>query len=124
MRTKAMAETMQDILNPGASGRDPQFPDAPSGWTRADAEATATAEGLTLTDHHWEVIRALQHFFAGDEAPNVRAVHDALDERFHQHGGLKYLYTILPGGPVAQGCRLAGLEPPSGAVDSSFGSVQ
>ncbi|MGB5339763.1 MAG: sulfite reductase, partial [Gammaproteobacteria bacterium] len=37
---------------------------------------------------------------------------------------LKYLYTLLPGGPVAQGCRLAGLEPPAGSQDAGFGSVQ
>lgn len=119
-----MAETMQDILNPGAQARDPDFPDAPADWTRARAETTAKDEGIELTDDHWAVIGALQHFFAGDEAPSVRAVHDALDERFHGKGGLKYLYGIFPGGPIAQGCRLAGLEPPPGAVDPSFGSVQ
>lgn len=119
-----MAETMQDIMNPGARQRDPDFPDAPAGWTRADGEAAAAAEGLAPTPDHWLVVRALQHLYAGNETPNVRAVHDALDERFHQQGGLKYLYGILPGGPVAQGCRLAGLEPPAGAVNPSFGSVQ
>jgi tRNA 2-thiouridine synthesizing protein E len=115
---------MQDIMNPGAAARDPDFPDAPNDWTPASAEATAAAEGIELTDDHWAVVRALQHFFAGDEAPNVRAVHDALDERFHSKGGLKYLYGIFPGGPIAQGSRLAGLQAPAGAVDPSFGSVQ
>ncbi|MBK1629367.1 sulfite reductase [Thiohalocapsa halophila] len=119
-----MAETMQDILNPGARTHDPDFPDAPADWTSASAAATAKDEGITLTDDHWAVIRALQHFFAEDEAPSVRTVHDALDERFHGKGGIKYLYEIFPGGPVAQGSRLAGLEPPPGSVDSSFGSVQ
>jgi tRNA 2-thiouridine synthesizing protein E len=119
-----MAETMQDILNPGAHPSDPDFPDAPTDWTRASAEATAKAEGIELTDDHWAVIRALQHFFRGDEAPSVRSMHDALDERFHAQGGIKHLYEIFPGGPIAQGCRLAGLEAPPGAVDPSFGSVQ
>ena len=31
--------------------------------------------------------------------------------------------TLFPGGPVAQGCRLAGLKAPAGAVDRGFGSV-
>lgn len=119
-----MAETMQEILNPGAATRDADFPDAPDDWTRESAVATAAAEEIDLSDDHWAVIRALQHFFAGDEAPSVRDVHDALDERFHARGGLKYLYGIFPGGPVAQGSRLAGLQPPAGAVDASFGSVQ
>ena len=119
-----MAETMQEILNPGSRAGDPDFPDAPAGWTRASAEATAAAEGVDLTDDHWGVIRALQRFYAGGEAPSVRTIHDALGERFHAQGGLKHLYGIFPGGPVAQGCRLAGLQPPAGAVDQSFGSVQ
>ncbi|MDH5470718.1 MAG: TusE/DsrC/DsvC family sulfur relay protein, partial [Gammaproteobacteria bacterium] len=29
-----------------------------------------------------------------------------------------------PGGPIAQGCRIAGLVPPAGSKDSGFGSVQ
>ena len=54
----------------------------------------------------------------------MRVLHDALDEKFHVKGGMKVLYEMFPGGPVAQGCRLAGLEAPAGAVDKSFGSVQ
>jgi hypothetical protein len=30
---------------------------------------------------------------------------------------------LFSGGPVAQGCRLAGLNAPAGAVDRGFGSV-
>jgi tRNA 2-thiouridine synthesizing protein E len=37
---------------------------------------------------------------------------------------MKFLYKLLPGGPVSQGCRLAGLEPPAGSTDPGFGSVQ
>ena len=66
----------------------------------------------------------LQGYFAAHERPNVRELHDALDESFHARGGLRYLYTLFPGGPVAQGCRFAGLKAPSGAADKSFGSVQ
>ncbi|WP_370738165.1 hypothetical protein [Solemya elarraichensis gill symbiont] len=29
----------------------------------------------------------------------------------------------MPGGPIALGCRLAGLPVPPGAVDKSFGSA-
>ena len=69
-------------------------------------------------------MRALQEYFARNEVVNVRVLHDALDEKFHVKGGMKVLYEMFPGGPVAQGCRLAGLEAPAGAVDKSFGSVQ
>lgn len=118
------AHATSDILNPGASQYDPDFPAAPAGWNRTNAETIAQAEGLTLDADRLEVIRALQGWFAEHQRINVRELHDALDEHFHAKGGLKYLYGILPGGPIAQGCRLAGLEPPAGAADQSFGSVQ
>jgi tRNA 2-thiouridine synthesizing protein E len=104
---------------------DPHFPHAPPGWTRETALATAQQEQLTLGDDHWAVVRGLQEFFARHElgAINMRELHDALDEKFHYKGGMKYLYTLLPGGPIAQGCRLAGLKSPAGAIDLSFGSV-
>jgi len=47
-----------------------------------------------------------------------------LNEKFHTRGGLKFLYTLFPGGPVAQGCRLAGISAPPGSTDQGFGSVQ
>jgi tRNA 2-thiouridine synthesizing protein E len=119
-----MAESMSEILNPSTAHRDPDFPDAPPGWSRASAEALAQTDGLALDPDHWDVVRALQGWFADHAKIHMRELHDALDERFHAKGGLKYLYGLLPGGPVAQGCRLAGLEAPAGAADRSFGSVQ
>ena len=90
------------------------------------ARKAAEEEGLELTDAHIDVMHALQRYFGTHDKPdfNMRELHDALDERFHVNGGMKYLYGLFPGGPVAQGCRLAGLEVPAGAQDASFGSVQ
>ncbi len=119
-----MAQTMAEIMNPGSVVRDTDFPDAPDNWTRDQAVTAAAADEIDLTDDHWEMIKALQGYFASHDKPNVRALHDALEESFHSRGGLKYLYGIFPGGPVAQGCRFAGLQAPSGAVDKSFGSIQ
>lgn len=120
--------TMEDVMHPGSHMPDPMFPNAPRGWSRSEAEQTAQEQGLQLNDDHWEAIRALQGYYAKRNAPgghqlNVRGVHDALDERFHSKGGLKYVYELFPGGPLAQGCPLAGLEPPPGAADKGFGSV-
>jgi TusE/DsrC/DsvC family sulfur relay protein len=119
-----MTRTMQETINPGAVHHDADFPFASADWSRAAAEAAARAESLDLTADHWVVIGALQRLFTEIGKPNVRDLHDALGEHFHAKGGLKYLYGIFPGGPVAQGCRFAGLEAPAGAVDRSFGSVQ
>jgi len=107
------------------SGITPDFPHAPPAWTPAIAIQTAQQEGLKLSEDHWDALRALQKYFAQHEdmPTNMRVLHDALDERFHVKGGLKGLYLLFPGGPVAQGCRIAGLQVPPGAIDKNFGSV-
>lgn len=115
---------IKPVIRPvsGVSG----FPDAPAGWSLEDARELASADGLYLTETHWEVVRALQRYYArheGGAGVNLRELHDALEERFHAQGGLRQLYQMFPGGPVAQGCRIAGLKAPSHAQDASFGSV-
>jgi tRNA 2-thiouridine synthesizing protein E len=104
---------------------DPRFRHAPPDWTPAAAEDIARQEGVQITDEHWELVRGIQEFYARHEGAPIRLteLHDALEEKFHHKGGFKYLYELLPGGPIAQGCRLAGLPPPAGAIDRSFGSV-
>ena len=99
------------------------FPNAPDNWDINKAQETAKNDGVKLSDDHWDLIRALQEYYSKVEFPNLRQIKDALDEKFHSRGGMKYLYQIIPGGPVAQGCRLAGLKVPAGAVDKSFGST-
>ena len=122
-----MVTLIESILEAqsGVSGKDPNFPNAPADWSRDAAIEIAKQEKLALTEEHWDVVRALQEYFVKHAEPpiNLRELHDALDEKFHARGGLKHLYQILPGGPVAQGCRLAGLKAPAGAEDRGFGSV-
>jgi tRNA 2-thiouridine synthesizing protein E len=117
--------TIEDALAGAPQRGDPNFPHAPAEWTRASAFDVAKSEGLTLGDDHWVLVRSLQEFFArhAEGTINLRELSDALEERFHYKGGMKYLYTLFPGGPIAQGCRVAGLKPPAGAIDRSFGSV-
>jgi len=105
---------------------DPDFPHAPADWTREEAMEVARQEGLVLAEDHWETVRALQIYYTHHENEariNLRNLHDALDEHFNQKGGLKYLYTLFPGGPVAQSCRLAGVKAPFIAADLGFGTV-
>lgn len=99
------------------------FPNAPDNWDIKMAENTAKIDGVNLSDDHWDLIRALQEYYHKVDFPNLRQIKDALEEKFHSRGGMKYLYQIIPGGPVAEGCRLAGLNVPSGAIDKSFGST-
>lgn len=121
-----MLNTAPNLVRPGYETQpDPDFPNAPIDWSREDAEAVARQEGMRLTEEHWQVVCALQEFYARHEGPgvNLRELHDALEEHFHPEGGMKYLYQLFPKGPVALGCRLAGLQPPAGAADKGFGSV-
>jgi len=99
------------------------FPNAPQGWTPHQAEDVASTDGFSMTNDHWELVGALQEYYKKVEHPKLRQVKDALEEKFHAQGGLKYLHQMIPSGPVAEGCKLAGLNVPAGAVDKSFGSV-
>ena len=98
---------------------------APAEWSHDEALEIARQENLALGEDHWELLRALQEFYARHDAVaiNMRELQDALEEKFHYKGGMKFLFTLFPGGPVAQGCRLAGLKAPVGAIDRGFGSV-
>lgn len=121
-----MTSLMDEIVGrEGGDEKDARFPHAPEGWTQALAIETARAEGLALGDDHWEALRGLQEYFARHAGSpiHLRELHDALDEKFHRQGGIKQLYRLFPGGPVAQGCRIAGLQAPAGATDRGFGSV-
>jgi tRNA 2-thiouridine synthesizing protein E len=121
-----MTSLMDEIIG-GGSGADknPLFPHAPAGWTPALAVESARQEGVELGEEHWDALRALQEYHARHAATavNLRELHDALDEKFHRQGGIRHLYRLFPGGPVAQGCRIAGLKAPAGAIDKGFGSV-
>lgn len=99
------------------------YPYAPEGWSPELAGQIAEDDGIELTDDHWQVISALQEYYAKVEVPKLRQVKDALNEKFHSRGGIKYLHQVIPTGPIAGGCKLAGLEVPAGAIDKSFGSV-
>ena len=118
-------DIMKAILDPtGQNERDESFPNAPRGWSREITLERAAEDDLELSEDHWEVIRVLQACYADEEEPPVRRIADALEARFSDKGGRKHLFMLLPGGPIAQGCRLASLSPPPGSVDKSFGSVR
>jgi len=121
-----MNPTQQEYARPGHEKPPiPGFPHAPSDWSREQAEAVARAEGLRLTETHWQVVRALQELCAhnAEASLNARELHDALDEHFHAEGGIRHLYELFPQGPLAQGCLLAGLQPPAGTQDKGMGSA-
>ena len=114
------------ILNEQAVERDPEgnLFDLPP-WDMSTAERLAAQEGLTMTEDHWEVVRFLrERFRQRGMAKSGRVLADELDQAFHDRGGRRYLYSLFPHGPVAQGSRIAALPEPAYTSDPSFGSAE
>ncbi len=92
-------------------------------WDEGRAAGLATAEGLHLGDAHMQVLTFLRDTYIEHGFPeHARDLSEMLDAAFRSAGGIKRLYELFPGGPVDQGCRLAGLPTPMGSTDASFGS--
>jgi len=93
-------------------------------WNEGIAAARATEEGIVLRDEHWAVVNFLRDDYINDGPKTARSLTELLEENFGSRGGIKYLYTLFPNGPVNQGSRIAGIPTPKGATDPSFGSVR
>lgn len=84
----------------------------PADWSEEFARAAAAAEGLELTDAHWELIRYLRQHYR--EHGVQAAVRDMM-RHFRaiwgpERGSSRALHRLFPlGGPQKQGNRLAGL---------------
>ena len=81
-------------------------------WDKAVAEAIAAADGLTLTQDHWDVIEYLRDawFNHNGEQPNNRAILKAMQERWPgRKVDNKTLFDLFPGNPSKQAGKVAGL---------------
>lgn len=74
----------------------------------------AAAEGIELTQKHWDVIKYLrdQHREHG-HTPNFRNMLKGVQE-FWPEADSKGLYDLFPIGPSKQGCKVGGLPQPLG----------
>jgi tRNA 2-thiouridine synthesizing protein E len=78
------------------------------------AEAIAAADGIALTDAHWEVIRFLRDAYQAEgHSPNFRNMLKGFQE-IRPDADSKYLYDLFPMGPAKQGAKIAGLPQPYG----------
>jgi tRNA 2-thiouridine synthesizing protein E len=94
-------------------------------WNKGVAQVLSEKEGIVLTTEHWRVISYLQDYYLRHGWPDsIHTLSKSLDAAFEGSGGSRYLYQLFPSGPLAQGCRFAGLPVPSHAENGSFGSVQ
>lgn len=113
------------IANQGLDSRDPEGYLADLlHWSPRIANRMAEEDGLTLEDDHWAVIYCLREHFrkVGPDWTARQATHE-LEKEFAAQGGRRFLYSLFPRGPVAQGCRLAGLPVPHDTFSRSFGSA-
>jgi tRNA 2-thiouridine synthesizing protein E len=74
----------------------------------------ARAEGIELTDAHWEVIRYLRsEFQEHGHTPNFRNMVKGV-QALRPEADSNYLYELFPMGPAKQGAKVAGLPQPYG----------
>lgn len=87
-------------------------------WTDDVANAIAVAEGLDMSDSHWEVVKFLREYYEEYQiAPAVRVLTKAIGKKLGKDkGNSKYLYELFPYGPAKQACKIAGLPKPTGCV--------
>ena len=77
-------------------------------------QAIAAAEGITLSDAHWAVIRYLQdEYRENGHTPNFRNMLKGLEDVMPGCDS-KSLYELSPIGPAKQGAKVAGLPQPLG----------
>ena len=94
-------------------------------WNESKAEEIAKELGISLTDDHWKVIKFMRvHYENNGQLQHARELTEALNERFEEEGGSRWLYRLFPNGPVNQGSRVAGVPAPADVADPHFGSVQ
>lgn len=74
----------------------------------------AAAEGIALTDAHWEVVRYLcDEYQQHGHTPNFRNMLKGM-QALRPEADSKYLYDLFPVGPAKQGAKVAGLPQPYG----------
>jgi tRNA 2-thiouridine synthesizing protein E len=89
-----------------------------SEWSREVARAMAWADGIELSQAHWQVIEVLRDYYTEYEiAPPMRALVKILRARLNDsEWGSRELYRLFPEGPARQGCRYAGLPKPVSCI--------
>ena len=87
-------------------------------WDLGLAETMAGADGIVLTEPHWEIIGFLRSYYAEySTAPAIRALTRILRKRYGPDmGNSEYLFSLFPEGPAKQACRYAGLPKPTGCI--------
>ncbi len=80
-------------------------------WDEEVAKALAQAEGIELTQDHWDVINYLREEYVdnGNNQPMERVILKEMSKRWGRKISSKDLYKLFPNAPSKQGNRVAGL---------------
>ena len=86
-----------------------------SDWNADVARRIARANGVMLTDSHWEIIELLRDFYAKHEiSPPMRPLVKRARETLGADKGTSlYLLRLFPGSPAKLAAKIAGLPRPT-----------
>lgn len=84
-------------------------------WNESVAAHIAEAEGVTLTEAHWEVLWAIRDFYAQFEhCPNNRILVKHIKQALGDTKGTSlYLLSLFPDAPAKKAAKIAGLPKPT-----------
>lgn len=87
-------------------------------WSPAVAEQLASAEGIELSEAHWEVIRLLQDFYREFElSPPMRPLVKYVGQQLGADKGRSiYLMQLFPPSPAKVASKIAGLPKPTNCL--------
>ena len=80
-------------------------------WSEDLASHLAAADGLELTDAHWDVLNYLRDEYINNNQtqPNTRTIVKAMSDKWDRTVDQKELYDLFPLDPSKQAGRIAGL---------------
>ncbi|UTW45837.1 TusE/DsrC/DsvC family sulfur relay protein [bacterium SCSIO 12696] len=87
-------------------------------WSEEVAELLAEAEGISLTDNHWEILHLLRKFQEQfDLSPPMRPLVKYVTQKLGPEKGRSiYLTQLFPPNPAKIASKLAGLPKPEGCL--------
>ena len=87
-------------------------------WDRHVAQQIAAAEGIELTQAHWELLDLLREYYADfDSSPAMRALVKYCALKLGKEKGRSiYLMSLFPGSPAKLGSKIAGLPKPENCL--------
>lgn len=80
-------------------------------WSEAASRALAAAEGIELTERHWDLINYLRAEYIDnrENQPNTRTICKAMSDLWGEKVGQSEVYALFPLDPSKQGGKVAGL---------------